>query len=76
MVVDRHVEVLPAGLAVGLAPAITGDAMAGSQDPSQLLAINVHELARPSTLIADDLLSRRSPLKPRAAVAAKRCMHR
>ena len=58
VVVDRHVQVLPAG-ALGSSRAIAGDAMAGPHDPAQLLDVDVHELTRRGTLVADDLLARR-----------------
>ena len=59
VVVDRHVQVLPAGLALRLAAAIAGHAMAWPEDPSELLDVDVHELAGTRALVANDLLAGR-----------------
>ena len=40
---------------------VAGDAMAGHDDPAELLDVDVQELARPLTLVADDLPRSRLP---------------
>ena len=74
VVVDRDVQVLPAGT-VGSSRAITGDSMAGPYDPAQLLDVDVHELTWTGALVADDLLARRAYDQPRASVPAKHSVH-
>ena len=59
VVVDRHIQVLPAGFALRPTAAIAGDVMTGLEDASQLLDVDVHELAGRRALVADDLLVRR-----------------
>jgi hypothetical protein len=75
MIVDRDEEVLPACLALRLASAIAGDAVAGPEDAAELLAVDVHEFARRRTLVADDLLPRLARHKPGAAVPTQDRVH-
>jgi hypothetical protein len=58
--VDGNEQVLPAGLALGAVTAIAGHSMPRSDDPTKLLCVDVHQLARLVTLVADDLLQRRA----------------
>ena len=75
VVVDRHVQVLPAGFALRPTAAIAGDAMTGLEDASQLLDVDVHELAGRRALVADDLLARRRFHEPRTTMTAKYRVH-
>src|SRR5215831_3160497 len=70
VVVDRDVEVLPAGAAAQVAGRGTENPFADGPEAAQLLDVDVHELARAAALVA----AHRAPLrtrKPRATVPAK-----
>jgi len=64
VVVDRDVDEVPAGVAgpaavdrdLALALSAAADAVAGTRNAAQILDVDVHELARPLTLVADGLL--------------------
>ena len=66
MVVDREVQVLPAGVAAAGATPSPRIALADRPEAAELLDVDVHELARPRALVADDRA--RAP----AAAAARR----
>jgi hypothetical protein len=74
-VVDGGEEVEPAGLALGPLGAVAGDAMAGADDPAELLDVDVQQLARALALVADHLARRQGRPQPRAAVPAQDCVH-
>src|SRR5262249_39219714 len=70
VVVDRDVEVLPAGAAAQVAGRGTENPFADGPEAAQLLDVDVHELPRAAALVA----AHRAPLrtrKPRATVPAK-----
>src|SRR5436190_3954487 len=62
VVVDRDVDVLPAFLAL-IAPVVAaaGDSVTGPVDPTQLLDVDVEELAGACALVAPRLLEAESP---------------
>src|SRR5262249_29862060 len=67
VVVDRDVEVLPAGAAAQVAGRGTENPFADGPEAAQLLDVDVHELARPAALVA----AHPAPLRtrePRATV--------
>jgi len=70
VVVDREVEVLPAGQAAAVADVAAEHALAERPEAAELLYVNVDELARARTLVANDRSARRSR-QTRDAVAAK-----
>jgi hypothetical protein len=74
-IVDRHEQVLPACPAGGSHRAIAGDAVAGLDDPSELLDVDVHELSGSRALVADDLLASDWDTETRAAVAMQHRVH-
>src|SRR6188472_4586946 len=74
VIVDRHVQVLPAGPR-GPAGAVAGDAVSGPHDAAELLDVHVHELAGTLALVADDLLAWRRRRESRTAMAAEHGMH-
>jgi hypothetical protein len=64
VVVDADVQVLVAGAGLEASSAAAEDAVAWPVEASELLDVEVHELARPLMLVAVDRLER---LQPRAA---------
>ncbi|HKS78438.1 MAG TPA: hypothetical protein VJQ07_06175 [Gaiellaceae bacterium] len=54
-VVDRDEQVLPARETLGPFRAVACDAVAGTDDPAELLDVDVQQLAGPLALVADDL---------------------
>jgi len=75
VIVDRHVQVLPAGSALRLARAIAGDAVSWPDDAAELLDVDVHELAGRGALVADDLLAASTHDQARATVPAEHRVH-
>ena len=75
-IVDRDEQVLPAGFALRALRAVAGDAVAGPDDPAELLAVDVHELARPLALVADDLLRSAGGTSREQPMAAQDRVHR
>jgi hypothetical protein len=69
VVVDRQVQVLPAGVAVA-GESVAVDALADRPETAELLDVDVHELARPLTLVTDNRSACRQA-QPRNAVAAE-----
>src|SRR5581483_797902 len=67
VVVDRQVQVLPAGVAVAGEP-VAVDAFADRPEAAELLDVDVHKLARSLALVADNRSACRSP-QARDAVA-------
>ena len=65
VVVDGDVQVLPASPATAI-DAIPQDRLSDHVEAAQLLGIDMHQLARPGPLIADDRIA----LRPRQARAA------
>jgi hypothetical protein len=55
-VIDGNEQVLPAGFALGAVATVAGYPMPGPNDPAKLLGVDMHQLARLVTLVADDLL--------------------
>jgi hypothetical protein len=74
VVVDRKVQVLPAGTAVAGKP-IAVDALTDRPEAAELLDVDVHQLTGPRALIPLHRLPRRQP-QPRDAVAAQHLPHR
>ena len=69
VVVDRHVQMLPAG-AAGAVDAVLADAFADRPEAAKLLRVHMQELARPLALIADARVAA-SARQPRAARPAQ-----
>src|SRR6266566_2661152 len=67
VVIDREVQVLPAGVTVAREP-VAMDALADRPETAELLDVDVNELARPLALVADD----RAPCRSRQASRAVR----
>ena len=59
VIVDRHVEELPAGSAPRSLASIVGDAVARREDTPKLLAVDMDELTRVAALLADNPFPRR-----------------
>ena len=74
-VVDRGEDVLPAGLALRTLAAVAGDAVAGPDDPPELLDVDVQQLTGALALVADDRLTRHARHQARAAVPAQDRVH-
>ena len=72
VVVDRDVHVLPAGdpalaavdAGLALRCAAAADPVADAADPAEFLDVNVDELARPRSLVADRLVEAQPPQSP------------
>jgi len=75
-VVNGGVGVLPAGFAFGLPRAVTGDAVAGRDDPAQLLQVDVQELAGTLALVTNDSGTRLTRMQARAVVPGEDRVHR
>src|SRR6266566_3627346 len=73
VVIDREVQVLPAGVTVAREP-VAMDALADRPETAELLDVDVNELARPLALVADDRAPCRSR-QPRDAIAAEHLPH-
>jgi hypothetical protein len=74
VVVDREVEVLPAGAAVA-SEAVAVNALADRPEAPELFDVDVHELTRTGTLVAGNRAADRLP-QARDAVAAEHLPHR
>src|SRR5215207_3730663 len=74
VVVDCQVQVLPAGVTTAVADVGAEDTLADRPEAAQALDVDVHELARPLPLVADDRATTGSP-QAGDAVAAKHLPH-
>ena len=73
VVVDRHVQVLPAGPAGAVDP-VFADALADLEEASELLRVHVQELARALALVADARIAA-GARQARAACPAQHLVH-
>jgi hypothetical protein len=73
-IVDGDVDELPAG-APAVLPAVAGDAMADDLNATQLLGVDMDELAGMVSLVAADRFFRIQVLEPRETLASKDASH-